>query len=127
MPGSPNSWELSKIAVRLNQTMPDLCDVYRRTGSTDRFGDSTEVLVHNDVPCGIAAVQGGPGSIDGVESDVVMYNVVMPTNYFIREADILEIVTLGGKRMSVTNVERVESYDVMLRLQATFVGSGVTS
>jgi hypothetical protein len=128
MAGNPKSWEIAKIATRLNETMPDLCDVYRRTGNTDRWGGAAEeTSVHTDVPCGVAPVQAGPGSIDGVESDVVAYNVVMPLGYFMREGDRIVVTTLGGHEMRVINVERVDSYDVMLRMQATFVGSGVTS
>ena len=127
MPGSPKPWELAKIGVRLNQTMPDLLDVYRRTGNTDRWGGGAEeVRVLEDVPCGVAPVQAGPGTLEGVESDVVAYNVVVPTGYFIRQGDRLEITTLGGQDMQVVNVERADSYDVMIRLQAVQTGSAVT-
>jgi hypothetical protein len=119
-------WELQRAAAALTSTMPDLCDVYRRTGNRDRFGGgSEEAVVHTDVPIGVSPAQGAGPAVTGVESDVVVYNVVLPLGTFIREGDILEVTTLGGLRVAVTAVQRGESYDSMVRAQAARVDSAV--
>jgi hypothetical protein len=114
-----NQWELDGIAEALETTMPDLADVYRRTGNEDEYGGGPELVkVINDVKVGIAPAdffQFQQTSAGGRESDVTYYSMAFPRTTPIREGDVIDIYTEGVK-VTAMQIERAESWDTMLRV-----------
>jgi hypothetical protein len=99
--------------------MPDLADVYRRTGNEDEYGGGPELAkVISDVKVGIAPAdffQFQQTSAGGRESDVTYYSMAFPRTTPIREGDVIDIYTEGVK-VTAMQIERAESWDTMLRV-----------
>lgn len=119
-----NSWELDGIASALETTMPELMDVYRRTGNSDEYGGGPELVrVIESVKCGIEPTDYYPyrdAPMGGRETDISYYSVATPRGTPIREGDVLDIFTQGVKAAAV-QIERAESWDTMVRVYATII------
>jgi hypothetical protein len=114
-----NSWELDGIAEALEGTMPDLADVYRRTGNEDEYGGGPELVkVLDGVKVGIAPAdffQFQQTTAGGRQTDVTYYSMAFPRTTPIREGDLIDIYTEGVK-VTAMQIERAESWDTMLRV-----------
>jgi len=114
-----NSWELDGIAAALEDTMPDLADVYRRSGNEDEYGGGPELVrVIESVKVGIAPAdffQFQQTTAGGRQTDVTYYSMAFPRTTPIREGDVIDIFTEGVK-VTAMQIERAESWDTMLRV-----------
>jgi hypothetical protein len=111
-------WELDGIAAALEGTMPDLCDVWRRSGNVDEYGGGPELVrVLRDVKVGVAPTdffQYQEPRAGGREADIAYYSLAFPRGTQIREGDSIDIFTIGTK-ITISQVERAETWDTMLR------------
>lgn len=112
-------WELDSIAESLETTMPDLADVYRRTGNEGEYGGGPElVTVIENVKCGVAPTdffQFQATQMAQRETDIVYYSVVFPRGTAVKTGDVVDIYTQGVK-VTVLQVERAESFDTMMHV-----------
>ena len=112
-------WELDSIAASLETTMPDLADVYRRTGNESEYGGGPELVrVIEGVKCGVAPTdffQFQQTQMGGAQTDITYYSIVFPRATAIKAGDLVDIYTQGVK-ITVLQVERAESLDTMLHV-----------
>jgi hypothetical protein len=116
--------ELDSIAAALETTMPDLADVYRRTGNEDRWGGGPEfVKVIDSVKIGVDPAdffQFQTASAGGRQSDITYYSMAFPRTTPIREGDLVDVYTMGVK-ITAMQIERGESWDTMLRVYGEMI------
>jgi len=112
-------WELDSISAALETTMPDLADVYRRTGNADEYGGGPEfVRVIEEVKVGIAPsdfFQFQQTGMAGRETDITYYSLAFPVGTAIKTGDLIDVFTQGTK-VSALQIERAESYDTMVHV-----------
>lgn len=119
MPGVPAQWELDSIAASLETTMPDLADVYRRTGNESEYGGGPELVrVIESVKVGVAPsdfFQFQQTQMGGREMDISYLSLAFPRATAIKANDLVDVFTQGVK-VTVLQVERGESFDTMLHV-----------
>jgi hypothetical protein len=118
---SIQQWQLDGIAADLTSTMPDLCDVFRRSGVADDYGGGAgQAEVLSDVPVGITPVQSNafgdetPGGRVGLET---YFQIALPLGTLVSEGDEIVVTTKDNLRLTLESVQRPESYDVMVKAQ----------
>jgi hypothetical protein len=119
-------WELDGIAAALEGTMPDLADIYRRTGNEDEYGGGPELVrVIESTKVGIAPAdffQFQQTGMAGRETDVTYYSLAFPVGTAIKTGDVIDIFT-QGTRVTAIQIERAESFDTMVHVYGQEIDS----
>lgn len=120
-----NGWELDGIASEISTTLPDRCDIYRRSGSDEWGGgadfDTPHVMA---VPVSLEPAElspfvdkiGGSGREFG---QLAQFELTFPRGTDVRDGDMIEVTTLNDVQIIVRMVEAPESWDVSVQAQGT--------
>jgi hypothetical protein len=119
-------WELASLRASAQDVMPDLCDVYRRTGAGDAYGggadfDGTPVADGVKVqvePLAAGAFSEAVGAA-GREVDSTSFELAFPHGTDVRMGDMIEVTSLGDVQIIIRQVEEPESWDVLVSAQGT--------
>lgn len=117
-------WELDSIAASLETTMPDLADIYRRTGNEDPYGGGAELVrVIASVKVGIAPAdffQFQQNEMAQRQTDITYYSLAFPRGTGIKAGDLIDVFTAGAK-ISALQIERAESFDTMVHVYGQMI------
>lgn len=119
--------ELGLLQDEAETWMPDRCDVYRTTPVDDPYGgygDETETMVLDSVPCTVETGAGHEQTIQmfSAERAATAFIVYVPSGTDVHVGDHLIVWTKGNEHMRVTAVMAPETHEVERMLIATSLG-----
>jgi hypothetical protein len=120
-----HDWEIQRAAAELARTMPDLCDIYRRSGSDDfggggDFGNAlTENVAVGVEPLALAPFSGGLGGTRREFSRLVQFELAFPLGTDVQDGDMVVVTSMSDTQITVRMVEAAESWDLMVKAQGT--------
>jgi hypothetical protein len=121
-----HDWEIARAATELARTMPDLCDIYRRSGGDgfggggSDFGDPhAEGVAVSVEPLAVGPFKDHVGSAGREFTDEVQFELAFPLGTDVEDGDMIDVSSMGDAQITVRMVEHPESWDMMVKAQGT--------